>query len=371
MKKVENKTTSGKKAAIAQIELRQFTLENMQTRIIDRALFCDSEIDSMAGRIATKRAQFHFSGSSALVIARGKNKGSRISRAVAIASNCKVAPIIRNGTGNGLDRQAIQEMTLAARAALIQCARLAIMTDQEIIDSGIDLATARAMSTSRFSAIKAASKAAASELHHATREMIFDDCEKARRAIDRAHNRARETWKTCEPEPNQTQPHCAEFLTDKETEFLNPRAVIARGLIRARRAIRAAYSVKKYPRAKKDCAQDLRALRLLARKIDQGIARQAAREDMAEYMHLRRLEERAQSGFAILAKLEPEPIAQPEPIKSARAPRAARLSVLPLGKRENWLHDFKLGLIPIARRLLDRAPSDCLASLAAWKFAMR
>ena len=304
-----------------------------------------SEVDKLAGRIAGKRARFHSMGCFSIV----DNEGKRLSKSEAMASKGSYQAVIRNGSGNPLDLQAIHEMRLAARASLIES-----VIKRE----------------SKFNAIKAASKAASSELHHATRETVFNDVEKANKAHDRAYNFARATWEIEGENFHQSQPNNAEFLADRETENLNPRSLIARALNRARKAIKVFYASKPYHnRAKSDCQRDLNKLRDLARKIDQGIARQAARDNMAEYMKLRRLADRSEKGFELIAENSQPKINEIKLIQCNR--ESSKTILLPVGRLENWMHDFNLGLIPIAKRIIGNASADNLGELVNWKFSMR
>ena len=122
-----------------------------------KAIPCNIDlVDYLAGKVAGKRAKFHLLGT-----VRHKT-----------IDGVKQEGISTTGTGTPLDRQAITELTLAARAALL-----------EEIGKGNGLS---------FTSIKYASKKAAQELHHSTREKVFSSFSDAEKANDRAWKAWRE-----------------------------------------------------------------------------------------------------------------------------------------------------------------------------------
>lgn len=116
------------------------------------------------------------------------------------------------GTGIELDLQARHEMMLAARAAIIGC-----IADGHALDSDETRA--------------ARNRAASSELHHATRERIFDDADIASRANDIAMQR----WRS----ENLAQGcETAENASIRQSAENDTRSEVARKLRVAKRAVR-------------------------------------------------------------------------------------------------------------------------------------
>ena len=303
-----------------------------------------AKLEAAAWRTANQRAKFHACGAARLEIANGKDAGKRVTRNSPLAQRRKVRAKFTEGTGLSIETQTLLELYLAARAALL-CSQTA------------DLAYCPQVRPSQ----KLANRAASSELHHSTREPVFADMEKAARAQDRAYRRARETWQDREPVAGQAQPHCAEFLSG---ESLPPRAIVARGLWRARKAVRAYWAASKSPFRFKGQKDDMRALRDLAADILRGVeGLNRWRDDASRAQRLHRLSGRVSDGIAALL-----PVAVERESVAVYPPRyTPRTFDLPSGRAENWLADFLAGQFPAASRILNRADASDLASLAEWR----
>ncbi len=305
-------------------------------------------IDKAALSVAWNRARFYSNGRTQLV-ARNHRK---VTRAHALKSGKRHTAKIYDGTGLALSPQEIFELYLAARASFIE-------GDQ----------TGRSFSDS----YRAAAASAQSLLRKGARLQVFDDIETAMRAGDRASRRFAESF---EAESDcayaQAQPHAAEFLAQAPgEESINPRALVARCLARARLALRAHYASKTYPRRKADRARDSKALRMLAREILEGVATRTKRDDEANYQRNLDLSRRMESGFALVT-----PAVERQGDKGTRGQgekRPVELMTLPCNRAEHDLDNVRIAAsLPYTRTLLSRADAkrpagaDALATLAAF-----
>ena len=378
---------SGKRATcIAQKSSRTFPAPIAESRITwGRALRALHRQDSATARklcgveraawqVALAKARFLRDGTAYLTGA----DGTRLTR-VEAGKRLVVKVATREGTGRAVEWQALAEMHAAARAELI-AARLA----------GRDGMTE-------------ANRAANAELHHTARERVFASAHKAELATAHAHaiDRAGDL-QGCVPW-GWHEPHAAEFLAAASDQSVtDPRAIVRDATKRAARALRAFYVVKKYPRARKDHARDLRSLRANARNIASGeVARAAWRDDKAASERARDLGLRVLAGMELIAREEhPAPVARtprPSPPRHFRtmemncapdpmlAEVSARREVVtverdgcglgyPAQRSVRVIHSaqiVRLKITPLADRLTSRATRAEVATLADWKPAMQ
>lgn len=311
-------------------------------------------VERAAWQVALAKARFLRDGTAYLTGA----DGARLTRAQA-SKRLVVKAATRDGTGRAVEWQTLAEMHAAARAELI-AARLA----------GHDGMTE-------------ANRAANAELHHAARERIFHSAHKAELGAARAHAADSATHLQGCAEYGRPQPHAAEFLLDapargesaaaldamREDQSIAPCDLVKRATVRAVNALRAFYAAKKYPRARKDHARDLRSLRGHARAIAGGeVIALKWREEKAASERARDLGIRVQAGMELLAFTPAHAPAR----KPAPAPARVPVITIPTTRAEWCAHDLALGIGEGARLLALRSPSRAeLATLATWKPGMQ